>query len=410
MAGLKEKFLEKAKSVGLGLGVGVVTVGAIIGGIVETGTSSTSAYSGDWSSYIDLGDYIVKTDESGAMPALTKEQLKTAIDECYSGKAHDNYISELDSFISMQSKYKVNAAFAFCVAQTESTGGTGWDLIDSSTYNWYSIQGSAGGGYIDRNGTSWNKYSSFSDANDGFGSLISNNYFSQNKKNVDTVGTIYCDPPTVWSNTVKQLLDKMYASVVPEGGNAEAASGDGYTKTYSYLGKTYKLYEQWTGSYCNNSYGNSTISSYGCGPSCVAIVSSGYGVNKNPGNVVSECSNITSSNGAGSIAAVMGYLKHYGLSYEHTGHGSYVFVEQDKTRIINHLKGGNPVILLIHRPVVLVDGSTSGTSDHYITLLGINEKNEVFVGDPGSSNTDGWTTMENLCNLSKATNYFLISK
>ena len=202
----------------------------------------------------------------------------------------------------------------------------------------------------------------------------------------------------------------MYATVEVEGGDSSAANGDGYTKIYTYGGKSYKLYEQWTGSYSNNSYGNSTISQSGCGPSSVAIVCSGYGINKNPGNIVSECSNITSNKGPGSFGAVMGYLKHYGLNYECAGNYNYVFTDQDKNKVIKHVKSGKPVILLIHRPVVLVDGSTSGTTDHYVTLLGINSKNELFVGDPGSSNTDGWTTIENLCNLSKASCYFLISK
>ena len=123
MANIKSFLVEKVKPIGIGLGITVILVGGLIGGLTETKSSSgSSSYdSGDWSSYTDLGEYIVKTDESGAMPPLTKQQLKNAIDKCYTGQAHENYISELDSFISMQNKYKVNAAFAVCVAQTEST-------------------------------------------------------------------------------------------------------------------------------------------------------------------------------------------------------------------------------------------------------------------------------------------------
>lgn len=51
---------------------------------------------------------------------------------------------------------------------TESGWGNGWDLIDPSTYNWMSVKGTRNGGYIDRNGTSWNKYNSFSDAAEAF--------------------------------------------------------------------------------------------------------------------------------------------------------------------------------------------------------------------------------------------------
>ena len=119
---MNARTIEKIKSIGSGICITAIVIGGVLGGLADSSSSTgSSSYSGDWSNYTDLGEYIVKTDESGAMPPLTKQQLKNAIDKCYSGEAHKNYISQLDSFISMQNKYKLNAAFAVCVAQTEST-------------------------------------------------------------------------------------------------------------------------------------------------------------------------------------------------------------------------------------------------------------------------------------------------
>lgn len=394
MAGLKEKFLGKAKSIGLGLGVGVVTVGAIIGGIVESGTS-TSAYSGDWSSYTDLGDYIVKIDEAGAMPALTKSELKEAIDKCYTGKAHDNYISELDSFISMQSKYKVNAAFAVCVAQTESTGGTGWDLIDSSTYNWYSIQGSAGGGYVDRNGTSWNKYSSFSDANDGFGSLISENYFPTGKISVETVGVMYCNPPTQWSNSVKLLLDKMYATVAPEGGSF---NGD----VYKNAGKTYKLFNQHN---YQDSFAGGTIDQRGCGVTSVAIIVSAYKDGETPPSIAKSCE----PKYGNTVNPKYGYVDPNGVFHRYLGDYGLTCKEYEGfngDNIINHLKSGKAVIFNYSGTLTINEGSGYYTDGHFTTFLGINGDN-IFVGDPAG--VSGETTMAKIM-ATNCKRYFLVDK
>lgn len=85
---------------------------------------------------------------------------------------------------------------------------------------------------------------------------------------------------------------------------------------------------------------------------------------------------------------------------------------ETQNKIINHLKKGNPVIVLVHGYVKLVDGKTSHKAydSHYITLLGINEKNEIMVGDPGNSHVDGYTTINLLSNTSNADCYFLVSK
>lgn len=193
-----------------------------------------------------------------------------------------------------------------------------------------------------------------------------------------------------------------------DSGIPEAKEGDGYDTVYKTTsGKEYKVYEQWKGSYAYNGYGGTTISSYGCGPSCVAIIASSSNPNITPGTVVSQCQSITNANGPGWINSVIGYLNHYGYNASLKGNANNGAA---KNEIISHLKAGNPVILLVHGTVRLLNGGSYSYGSHYITLLGVNEQNQVYVGDPGSYTTDGYTTMDLLTSGVSIENYILVSK
>lgn len=52
-----------------------------------------------------------------------------------------------------------------------------------------------------------------------------------------------------------------------------------------------------------------------------------------------------------------------------------------KDEIIQHLKEGNPVILNISAASDVIVGR-SAYDGHYVTLLGINSKGEIMLGDP----------------------------
>ena len=129
-----------------------------------------------------------------------------------------------------------------------------------------------GGGYVDRNGTSWNVYKSFADATDEFGSLISKSYFSIGKISVETVGTIYCDPPTDWAKSVKSLLEKMYSAVgetiTPARGSA---SGDTIVKKAADMMQM-MIDEKWTYSQGNYVPMNTNLSKKGKYVDCSSFV------------------------------------------------------------------------------------------------------------------------------------------
>lgn len=202
----------------------------------------------------------------------------------------------------------------------------------------------------------------------------------------------------------------LYAYRMPSSvnGNKISSSGDGYTDIYSVGGRKYKLFEQWKGSYAYNIYGTRTISEYGCGPSCASIIVSSYNNNVTPGTLVSECSGITRTYGMGYVESVRQYVMHYGFRAVSKSGGENASA---KAEIINHLKSGNTVILLMSGNVKLINGQSYNYDlPHFITLLGINDKNEVFIGDPGSWQTDGYSTMDLLAAYTNITDYILVSK
>lgn len=158
-----------------------------------------------------MGVGVVKSGEQGALKDPTKDEVKKIIEERYTGQQKTNLLGVLDDLMYIQEQYKVNAIFAIAVTQLESSCGTAWGLIDSSTYNWCSIQGSHNGNsYTDTNGTAWRKYSSFNEAIRDFGDLIANSgpYFKDGKYSINEIGAIYCDDE--WSNIVSDLVSEMY--------------------------------------------------------------------------------------------------------------------------------------------------------------------------------------------------------
>lgn len=195
-------------------------------GLSATGSKASAvAYTGS------SNDYCVDMSSSNALPACSEAQLKQIVDSSGMGEqGKANMSSVVGDLVKYQEQYGVNAVFFMAACATESGWGNGWDLIDPSTYNWMSVKGTRNGGYIDRNGTSWNKYNSFSDAAEAFFELITNNaqdgyYFGQGKYTVQTIAPTYCSPQ--WGNTVAGFVEQFYGSIgiTPNLSTAPTASG-----------------------------------------------------------------------------------------------------------------------------------------------------------------------------------------
>ena len=67
-------------------------------------------------------------------------------------------------------------------------------------------------------------------------------------------------------------------------------SGDGYNSLTVVNGTKYKNYKQFIGSYAGKAYWDGTMASDACGPTSVAIVASGYGIDKSPYDIASQLS------------------------------------------------------------------------------------------------------------------------
>ena len=161
----------------------------------------------------DVEDIIVETTRSLSELVLNQDEIQTAIEACFDGEQKDNLLDNISVFYEIQRDSKVNAIFAIAVAVQESNAGTNWALIDESTNNWYSIQGTGSMfDYQDENGTYWKTYSTPGAAIRDFARLISTSsyYFGGGNYTVRTIANSYCVPPEGWANGVIAIMKKMY--------------------------------------------------------------------------------------------------------------------------------------------------------------------------------------------------------
>lgn len=162
-----------------------------------------------------VDDIIVDTTKGNNNLVLKKEQLEEIIRKTYkdTDDKQKNLLGALDSFYKIQSERHVNAVFAMAVTIQESNAGTSWNYIDKSTHNWMSVMGQSG--YTDKNGNTWKKYESFSNATEDFGRLIetNNSYFAGGNITVKQISKAYCSPSEPWSNHVILKMKDLYSSI-----------------------------------------------------------------------------------------------------------------------------------------------------------------------------------------------------
>ena len=338
-------------------------------------------------------DIIVDVTKSATELVLSKEEIQEAIMGAYSGDIETNLLGALDAFYEIQNTNKVNAIFAIAVTIQESSGGTNWNLIDSSTHNWMSLTGA---GYTDKNGTNWKSYSSFSEATKDFGDLIANRgpYFRDGNYSVSTIGQHYCVPPEGWISGVISIMSKLYNTVginldtISQEGTSQGGgqtgfigteSGAGYWGTFtSSAGKTYTLYYQNYIS-ANNNWG--IDSNQMCLATATAIVHSADGLGRDP----------TDFWGKGGAINI-------GL----TG------ISRDSSVITQYLQNGNPVIVYSNF------GSDFYGSPHALALLDVDSNGNVFVANPyyepdgnGGQKKGGWYPLSTILSYTAAsTNSF----
>ena len=152
----------------------------------------------------------------------------------------------------------------------------------------------------------------------------------------------------------------------------DSETGDGWesTTTVNYPNGTtrkFRNYRQWQGSYAGNPYWGQTIASAGCGPSCGAIILSGYGIDADPGDVVNSFHDMNYDYTSMQIIATVLEEK-YGIESE---------VEAVSSSTTQHIKdnfdAGRPII--------------AGVDNHFVAYLGEDSQGNMILSDPGY--TDG---------------------
>lgn len=146
----------------------------------------------------------------------TKENILKAISSYPNEQARENFRSVINELLEIQSLYDIDPLFALSVFVNESGGGTNWDSVDPSTYNWASITwwtGHPSGKYIKNGRYNWCKYDSFADATLGFGNYIRNSNNMKGKTTIEDVGRIYCVPPDNWIKEVSSQYESFKAAI-----------------------------------------------------------------------------------------------------------------------------------------------------------------------------------------------------
>lgn len=380
----KQIIISLISAVLLGTLLGIVGMTAITG--ASGNSNSNSAL--DISS-VENSNFIVKTDENGALPTLSKEQLIKACDSL-SGEQKSNALSFVNAVKSAEDKYKVNAVFSLAVFRKENGIATDKsDLLGKDTYNIGSISGRYNNQYVivthsDGTKQEFRKYSSYDEAIVDYAEVIANgeNYFKAGKYTIQDIGVIYCDQN--WVNVVKEYVIDFYKSAGVSTGTDSGTVANGGKGTIgvctSTNGKKYNLYLQGGNApWANNDYGNDhSMAKAGCGPTAEAIIASAYNGSITPETARADIVKKYGTGNHSSADVVAGSLKRLVPNIKAEA-GNY-----DDTKVKNCLKGGGQIWLVVQH-------CKYTSNAHCIALVDYKDNGKVYVAHgSASSRPYGW--------------------
>lgn len=179
-------------------------------------------------------------------------------------------------------------------------------------------------------------------------------------------------------SVIKEDLNLDYAGKGQESVNLE----NGYfTLFHCADGKTYKEYKQNRGIWKNNLYWQDTMSESGCGITAMAIILSGYGIDKTPEQLREKY--YPHLNGAD----MANELNVYGIK------NSDFYYDQrhlSKDNLKKHLLSQRPILICVwNRP----HENRWTTTSHYMVLLAVTD-DRIYVSNPNGGKNDekssGW--------------------
>lgn len=204
-----EDIKKSLKTAAIGSGCVIILIFAFMGGWINSNNSSAQQP-------LNVSeDYIVKTDEEGALPALSEEQLKKACD-CLSSSQKTNALNFIKALKEAENTYKVNAVFSLAVFKKENGIATNKSgILGKGTYNIGSVSGRYNGNYItvthkDGSTQDFKVYPNYDEAIIDYADNIANGsyYFTKGLYSVDEIAPVYCDEE--WGVIVKQYIDEFY--------------------------------------------------------------------------------------------------------------------------------------------------------------------------------------------------------
>ena len=342
-----------------------------------------------FSGIVEVGDYIVKTDEQNAAPVVKeKATLQTGLTSWLktSTKQRENALSVLDTVFECQEKYNVNAVFVYAFLRQETGIGQANTKYVNSDNNW----------------GSWNLGHKFSSPKENVETIMRNMstgsiYFTQGNISVSQIGAIYCpnepahpDQGDKWIASVENFMQEFYSAMgiqAVAGTGTVAAGGEGTLGVYtSSKGLKYNLYLQGSGApWQNEDYGNDhNMGKAGCGPTAEAIIASAYNGGITPSTTRAD---IVKANGLGNHSAA----PVIGESLKRLVPGIKVSVgEFNETRIKECLQNSGQIWLVVQHCKY-----TSGA--HCMALIDYKDSNQVYVAHgTAKSRPSGWDSLSNI--------------
>ena len=185
----------------------------------------------------------------------------------------------------------------------------------------------------------------------------------------------------VTASTVVKSNMKLYAHWKSTETYEQGPGGDIYTRTVTYMGRTFKDYKQ---TLINYAYSGGTVNANGCGPISLTSILSGY-MNVNYKDVVHRTGLSTSFSRIGTAIEQFG-LHHSGLFAYNSSDWNDAKARERARVGIENLKMGRQLIALVSGNEYCQHKSCNGHSwvaysrgNHFIAIVGVKKDNETVI-------------------------------
>ena len=204
-----------------------------------------------------------------------------------------------------------------------------------------------------------------------------NNTNYENKGTPYTHYIRYTNPNATVSNVPSNGLNT--PSNPPDNKSAPKNETEGYRGTFTdSKNRTYKEYKQGYAPWKSVPYWGGNIHGLGCGPTALAIVASGYGINQTPETIAKY---MVGNTGFDTLSRALTNCVHLTNTVYHSNFSN---------KLRENLNSGRPVIVSVgHSPTNMFTDKS-----HIMAALAINDNSEVWISNPNSGKACGWISLD----------------